>query len=409
MLSATADDAVARLRVRALAGETAAMMELGNDYFFGKGAKVDYSEAFYWYQAAANKDDPSGCYNLALCHERGLGTPANHFMAFMCFQRAAKLGVSQAAYNLGTYYRDGMSVGSGEAAMTLERDLEKAREFFRQAADTNYAPACRELGKLNVTGQGGAKNLKRGLALLQRAVELGDATAALALANYYESIAAADPKALDKRVQWLKRAADQEIPEALFQLALCYEAGKGVKSNQKLASGLYRRAAGKGHTLSMLKLAEAYANGRGVEPDIAAAKHWYAKAAELSDPAANFFLGVYAMQGMGTAPAPAQAARYFLKAAQAGHVQAQFNLGCCYLDGNGAPKDPQMAFFWFKKAADSGDPAALRQIGYCYLDGVGVAPDAEEGAAYLGQAAKRGDLEAKAELERMSAEAKRAP
>ena len=126
-------------------------------------------------------------------------------------------------------------------------------------------------------------------------------------------------------------------------------------------------------------------------------------------PAANFFLGVYSMQGMGADPDPAKAAKYFLKAAQAGHVQAQFNLGCCYLDGNGAPKDPQMAFFWFKKAADSGDPAALRQIGFCYLDGVGVAPDAEEGAAYLGQAAKRGDLEAKVELGRLSAAAKRNP
>lgn len=47
--------------------------------------------------------------------------------------------------------------------------------------------------------------------------------------------------------RWLTRAAEQNDPEALYYLALCYQCGDGVEKDDKLAFNLLYRAAEQGY------------------------------------------------------------------------------------------------------------------------------------------------------------------
>jgi uncharacterized protein len=83
-------------------------------------------------------------------------------------------------------------------------------------------------------------------------------------------------------VRLYRRAAEGGDADAMANLALMYEDGRGV-ANEVEAVRLYRLAADAGSTDAMVNLDSMYEEGLGVEPDPAEARKWYGKAAELGD------------------------------------------------------------------------------------------------------------------------------
>ncbi len=80
--------------------------------------------------------------------------------------------------------------------------------------------------------------------------------------------------------KWYTKAAEQECPEAQYELGVCYEAGDGVGKDEAKAAGLYRKAAVQGYAEAQNKLGECYDYGSGVAVDENEAEKWYQKAAE---------------------------------------------------------------------------------------------------------------------------------
>ena len=85
----------------------------------------------------------------------------------------------------------------------------------------------------------------------------------------------------NKAVFLLKRASNSKNPDALYDLAVCYEEGKGIKQDKCKAFELYLQAALRGDEQSIHEVGRCYYYGFGVEEDRDLADIWLERAEEL--------------------------------------------------------------------------------------------------------------------------------
>lgn len=119
-------------------------------------------------------------------------------------------------------------------------------------------------------------DIDRAFNLLNQSLEEGNTLAAWALGTWY--LHGQEPcakKNLNKAVRYLRIAAKDNVPDALYDLAVCYEIGAGVRKNLRLAMETYLRAALFGDKQSVNEVARCYYYGIGVEKNRRIAKIWY--------------------------------------------------------------------------------------------------------------------------------------
>jgi TPR repeat protein len=183
--------------------------------------------------------------------------------------------------------------------------------------------------------------------------------------------------------------------------------GGGSKPSVEPRFNEFRKAAEQGLAQAQYNLGVCYEYGKGVKKDLREAVKWYRKAAEQGLAQAQYALGISYAQGEGVEQDPHEAVRWYRKAAEQGLAQAQFNLGFSYGDGDGVEKDLREAVKWFRKAAEQGDAKAQCRLHYCYITGEGVEKDLGEAVIWLRKAAEQGDAVAKKAWEGMSDEERR--
>ncbi len=90
-------------------------------------------------------------------------------------------------------------------------------------------------------------------------------------------------KNLKEGLRLLRKAADLNVPEALYDLGVSYEKGKGwgIAKNEKLAARSYLRAALLGDAQSVYEVGRCYYYGIGVEQDKYIGKIWLDHARNL--------------------------------------------------------------------------------------------------------------------------------
>ena len=143
----------------------------------------------------------------------------------------------KAEFNLGVMHAEGQGV---------TQDYSQALEWFRRAADQNFAPAQFQLGVLYYDGQGVAQNYGR----------------------------AAD---------WFRRAASHNHVQAIFNLGIMYREGQGVLANPTAAAHWYLLAAKQNFPPAQFRLGVMHGNGEGVPQDLTQAYMWFSLAAAGGD------------------------------------------------------------------------------------------------------------------------------
>lgn len=203
------------------------------------------------------------------------------------------------------------------------------------------------------------------LASLTDKASKGDAKARNTLGTWYY-LGKNVPKNYERAAKYWALAAEQENVDALGNLAMCYQQGKGVKQDSTKAVGLYTRAIQKGNK-DVLK------------------QH-----IELADKQNNLFssLLLYDLytKGTGVNRDQKKAHEYLKKSASLGHVDSQVKFALLCLN----EKNTKDAVTWFKKAADKGDLSSIYYYGYLLFKGMGISQDKVSGINYLEQAARRG-------------------
>ena len=74
-----------------------AYFDLGQIYYWGLGGiKKDYKKAIQYYKQAADLNNPTALWNLAVCYDNGLGVKKNHNLCVNYAKKAADLGLQEA-------------------------------------------------------------------------------------------------------------------------------------------------------------------------------------------------------------------------------------------------------------------------------------------------------------------------
>ena len=74
---------------------------------------------------------------MGICYESGKGCKQDYKKALECYEKASKLGLGIAMYNVGIFYEYGKGV---------LKNKKKALEWYKKSADAGYENAKKKLG-----------------------------------------------------------------------------------------------------------------------------------------------------------------------------------------------------------------------------------------------------------------------
>lgn len=220
------------LRHRAETGDADAALRLGLMYDVGQGVPRDTTQAWHWYQIAADAGNANAMFNLGVLYDSGIGAPVNRTQAAHWYALAAEKGYPRAEYNLAVLFERGDGV---------RKDLKEAAKWYAAAARAGVPAARARLAALegaNATaangGNGGANGAHAAAATPQ------DSDFAHAQRMIEQSgLPEAGPQALP----YLRRAAARGFALAQYDLGYLYENGIGVPADRVSAYVWYSRAA----------------------------------------------------------------------------------------------------------------------------------------------------------------------
>jgi hypothetical protein len=133
-------EALRLYELAAKAGSSEGMNAIGYKYLLATGVPKDAGRAAYWFCEAVVRGNPRAMNNLAIMLTSG-ELPVDEPEARNLWEQAAKLNHTNAMGNLGLSYLNGRS-----------RDLQKADEWMRRAAQAGHPNAQRYLRSKGITG-----------------------------------------------------------------------------------------------------------------------------------------------------------------------------------------------------------------------------------------------------------------
>lgn len=237
-------------------------------------------------------------------------------------------------------------------SMVAERDA-----ALRAAADLGYAEAQRKLAFETLAQEGRQASGPRGMPLMERAAQGGDAPAARMMAAV-----ARDRKQWLEAAGWLLGAVDHGDVPALYELAQLYEAG---------------------HDGLPGKLDDAIASYEEIAAD---------RTDTDTAPRARRRLATLALEGRGMKRNPKRAREWLLVDAQRDDAPSQVQLAVAYLDGSFGEADAAEGERWLKRASDNGSVEARTVYGTWLVSRRGSAETHQRGVELLRAAAKDGGL-----------------
>ncbi|MBR4225959.1 MAG: sel1 repeat family protein [Candidatus Methanomethylophilaceae archaeon] len=242
---------------------------------YGKGTPRNVSAAIYWMRNAVMRDPAS--YTADYC-DLLLSTddPKNHAEAMKaatdCLSRE---DVPELYIHLGRMYRDGKGV---------ERDMDKAIEWMRKAADWNPETFVREFSELLLStgrGQDAEEAMRR---CKERYEESGSPLYAKIIAGMYRDGKGA-PKDMDKAVRWIRKVADADEVEgkaAYYEFLVSTDVPE--YHAEAMRECMKQHEAG-GPPVYCALISRMYRDGKGVKKSIDKAIEWMERA-YMEDPKA---------------------------------------------------------------------------------------------------------------------------
>lgn len=237
----------------------------------------------------------------------------NYTEAYNWYNQAAEKGNADAQYMLGRMYRLSQGVAT---------DNSSAAKWYRKAAEQGHADAQFFLGKMYFEGEGVAKDYAEAVRLYSRSADQGNVNAQLSLAMMYRygTGVTQDYKAA---AELYRKAAEQGNAIAQNTLGLFYEKGYGVSLDYKMAAEWYGKAAAQGNSMAQANLGYLAQFGLGVPQNDAEAVRWYRKSADQGNARGQYRLACMYFYGTGVTQDRWEAKRLWEKAAAQGDKEAK--------------------------------------------------------------------------------------
>ena len=412
-------------------GEGALMLgRIYSEAYLG-GPQTDYDTALSWFNTAVEKGCLAARFFIGLLYGGGRAFPSDFQKAMENFRLVAEDGENlyceDAANALGDLYSEG---GTDSTGFTVERDIDKAREWYEKAAEKDYGPALYALSLLYREGwEGTAPDHEKTVELLRRGAAADYAPAQYALGCLYEAgfddIIKPDEAV---SIEWYKKAAENGNPSAQYEMGLVYSRGKGVPEDEEKAAEWFKKAAQYGHPNAMCELGEMAYFAK--DPDFAEAFRWFTNAADSGSSLGTTMLGLMYDLGQHVQQDCGKAKELYEKGVAADNLEARFYLANIYRfgrgvsqdfdkaralyeevlssgykgynapylyyqlaelcrRGKGGPKDTNRAVSLYEQAADFGYPDAMQALADLYRSGDGIPEDEEKAQAWERKANER--------------------
>jgi hypothetical protein len=134
-----------------------------------------------------------------------------------------------------------------------------------------------------------------------------------------------------------------------------YGHGTGVNKDSVEAVKWYRKAAEQGLALAQYNLGVMYEDGEGVRQDYETTLQWYSKSAQQGQPNAQLNLGNMYLHGDGVNVDYEKAYQLFRQSAMQGELLAIFNIGQMYANGAEVPQSNIIALAHYQIALSAKD------------------------------------------------------
>lgn len=345
-----------------------------------------YSKTVVQIERSRARGSIEASYELARLYYGGLGVEVDNAKADKLCREAAEAGSIGAIYHLAWNYK--------YAKGGMDKDYKLANQWAQKGAANGDSNCLELLADNYLYGYGVAKDAKRGLELLQMAVEQCN-PAALAILGYYYETGEFVAKDKAKARSLYQLAVDRDYGPAQNSLGNMIKYGTdGSKPDAKAAFALYLKAAQKGLSAAQYNTGRALQDGKGVARNSQSARLWYEAAIKQGNPHACNQLSIMYFDGTadGIAKNTNEAIRLRMKGAKEGCPFAQQSLARDYEKGKYVKRDISKAIYWYKKSADQdADKWVAFHLGELYEGGKGVPRDKKLAIAYYKRAAALGD------------------
>ena len=303
-----------------------ALYEEGYDYFYGITRPMNRTKAVEYFGGAGKLENADALFFLYI-HQKNND---NLKEAVQAAKSSIELGNEAAKIELGEIQEDEKLMKEGFNALKNKVDsgdmhyanslgyayefgigtslsIKEAMKYYEMSAKQNNAIGITNLADLYIQ----ENKLKKAKPLLIKAAkkEYGYAQYLLAM-NFFDLYSENNKEALF----WLEKAANNDEPEALFQLGVYYSEGNDLAKSIKY----YQRAAELNHADAALELSYIYDEGAIVEQDDDKALFFLKKSAELGNQEAIEELAAQALVSLdqnGQGNMDAKEAEYWIKKA----------------------------------------------------------------------------------------------
>ena len=280
-----------------------------------------------------------------------------------CLLASAKNGYLSAMCELGEEYR-------GERY--IRRLPKSAKCWIEKAADAGYSKAQFELAHMYQDGNCVRTNNKLAFLYCKQAADNNYADAQYPTAQFFkDGIQGILEPDRQQYLYYLRKAAENDIHEAQFELSALYEGSDLLERNDELVIKWLTAAADGAFPfpLAQFNLGIEYRDGLHTAVDLKKAFKYLKLAADNNCEDAYCNLGAMYRRGDGTRVNYKKAFYYFQKATCEFAIA---HVGCMLLHGYGVKKDIPEALKYLQKAAKLNEPHALYHLGECYENGWGL-------------------------------------
>ncbi|MEO5716072.1 MAG: SEL1-like repeat protein [Luteolibacter sp.] len=326
------DQARQALETAAKDDPTVAARILGEAYLRGRlSPSADPDKAVFWWKQAANAGDLPSLLLVARFYEGQFGFPElkDPKEALANYAKAAGLGDAGAMAALGSRLLSGDEktrdekkgrewlkkaidakeytayLALGDYEENVKKDLKAALAEYERGKDAGQVDCILRTADFYIEGKGVEKDTARGLALLEKAAEAGNAVANFRLA--VQALSVEKPDLLGGYGHLLK-AATGNLVEAQNELGLLYLSGKLASADSSAGVAWLTRAAQGGYAQAQNNLATLYERGAaGLTQNMENAGQLYSLAANQGNGPATLALARLLNEGIGTKANPEKA------------------------------------------------------------------------------------------------------
>jgi TPR repeat protein len=148
------------------AGNTKAMIDIGDLYLNGQGVAQDYQQAKAYYQKAITAHDWSAMGKMGVLYDKGLGVTQDYQKALSYYHTASGVGNDAAAAGrVGILYYHGRGV---------DQDYANALMWYIKCASAGDASAMRDAGVIYDYGLGVPQDQQQAITWYRKAAALGN-------------------------------------------------------------------------------------------------------------------------------------------------------------------------------------------------------------------------------------------